>query len=200
MRKVLVEALLVAITGAVLAFAANAFSSRGLKLNRDYFRGAAPIKAPTHQASSSVTTNNAVTSAADETVARLRSKGLQVIDGEQAVSLFQDPRYEQGLIIFVDARKDDLYKAGHIPGAYQYDHIYPERYLAALLPACNTAQQVVVYCDGGACELSEIAAEDLRGPVAVPNEKISVYAGGMHDWEKRKLPIETGDRKSGQLK
>jgi len=123
-----------------------------------------------------------------------------VADGEQALSLFHDARYEQGLIIFVDARNDDHYRQGHIPGAYQFDHMYPEKYLGAVLPACNTAQQVVVYCDGGDCELSEFAAEFLRGSAGVANDKLFVYSGGLKEWERRHLPLEIGERKSGQFR
>ena len=206
MKKVLVEAALVSITGAALAFIANGVSNRGLKLTRNYFPGASrpslTAKPATNTGNKAFnTTNAAATVSADQdAVARLRGKGFQVADGDQAVSLFRDPRYEQGLVVFVDARNDEHYKHGHIPGAYQFDHMYPERYLGAVLPACTTAQQVMVYCDGGDCELSEFAAEFLRGSAGVPNDKLFVYAGGLKEWEKRHLPLEIGERKSGQFK
>src|SRR5206468_11489654 len=123
----------------------------------------------------------------------------QVVDGQQALALFKDPHYEQGQIIFIDARNDDQYRQGHIPGAYLFDHIYPEKYLPAVLPACTAAQQIVVYCHGGDCELSEFAAELLRGSAGVPNEKLFIYAGGINSWQAHKLPVESGDRKSGQI-
>jgi len=203
-KKVLVEAALVAITGGALAFLTNSLSSRGLKLTRNYFPGAnrpsLTARAATNPAGGSGTTNIATASAEQEAIARLRGKGFQVADGEQALSLFHDARYEQGLIIFVDARNDDHYKHGHIPGAYQFDHMYPEKYLGSVLTACNTAQQVVVYCDGGDCELSEFAAEFLRGSAGIPNDKLFVYSGGLKEWEKRHLPLEIGERKSGQFR
>ena len=46
MKKLLLEAVLVAMTGAVLAFAANALSPRGLQLSRNYFPRA-DVAAPT---------------------------------------------------------------------------------------------------------------------------------------------------------
>ncbi len=75
-----------------------------------------------------------------------------------------------------------------------------ERYLGAVLPACNAAQQVVVYCDGGDCELSEFAAEFLRSSAGVANDKLFVFSGGLKEWERRQLPLEIGERKSGQFR
>ena len=204
MKKVLVEAALVAITGAALAFLANGLSGRGLKLTRNYFPGANRPSLTTRAANNPVSgaggTNLATASAEQDVIARLRGKGFQVADGEKALAFFHDPRFEQGLVIFVDARNDDHYKQGHIPGAYQFDHMYPEKYLGGVLPACNTAQQVVVYCDGGDCELSEFAAEFLRSSAGVANDKFFVFSGGLKEWERRHLPLEIGERKSGQFR
>ena len=70
--------------------------------------------------------------------------------------------------------------------------------LGPVLPACTVAQQIVIYCHGGDCEFSEFAAELLHS-ANVPNEKIFIYANGMPGWEARKLPLESGDRNSGQI-
>jgi rhodanese-related sulfurtransferase len=201
-KKVLAEALVVALAGAIVAFAANALSSRGLKLTRNYFPGTIRSSGSTATASSAPSTTPGTNkpSPVQMAVARLKEKGMQVVDDDQAVALFKDPRYEQGAIIFIDARNDEHYKEGHIPGAYQLDHMYPEKYLGTLLPACNVAQQIVVYCNGGDCELSEFAAEMLRSSAGVPNEKLFIYAGGINGWQARGLPMETGERKSGQFR
>ena len=195
MKKVLLEAALVAITGAALAFAANAFSNRGLKLTRDYFPGAKRAAIPL-----ATTGTNAAQTAVAATTARLREEGLQVVDSDQALQLFHDPRFEQGLVVFVDARNDEHYHEGHIPGAYQFDHYHPENYLAALLPVCQVAQQIVVYCAGGDCHDSEFAALFLRDSAKISADKLSVYAGGINEWSGRGNPVETGERKSGQMR
>jgi rhodanese-related sulfurtransferase len=133
-------------------------------------------------------------------VARLKEKGLQVVDSAQAESLFQDPRFQQDSIIFIDARNDDHFREGHIPRAYQFDHYHPETYLAAILPACQRAEQIVVYCSGGDCEDSEHAAISLRDSGAAAKEKLFVYPGGIKDWEASGRPVETGTRGSGQIR
>jgi len=196
MKNVLGEAVLVAVLGATLSFAANSLSRRGLKLTTDYFPGGNHPSIPTRVAGAA--TNTAATPA-QMALERLRQKGLQVVDDEQIQTLFHDPRYEQGGIIFIDARNDEEYERGHIPGAYHLDHMYAAKYLGAVLPACGLAQQIVVYCHGGDCELSEFAAELLRNSAGVPNEKLFIYAGGINSWQAHKLPLESGGRKSGQL-
>jgi rhodanese-related sulfurtransferase len=200
-RNVLFEAVLVCVAGMALAFAANALSPRGLDLARNYFPGGEHRHAVLNRAGTMDGTNATATNAhvSGAIAARLQSKGLQPIAHAEVEQLFRDPRYEMGLIVLVDARNDQHYQQGHIPGAYQFDHFRPQNYMADVLPACLMAEQVIVYCSGGECEDSESAAIFLRD-AGVANEKIRIYAGGIHEWTQAGLPIETGARKSGQLR
>ena len=202
MKRVLLEAVLVAAIGTALAFVANALSPRGLKLTRDYFPGSnrsgARLQPATNEAQGAAGAGLAKPSAAEMALARLKEKGLQVMDCKQAQEVFHDPRFAQGAIVFIDARNDEHYQKGHIPGAWQFDRYHPENYLAAVLPVCQMAQQVVVYCAGGDCEDSEFAALFLRDSAQVPGEKLFVFAGGWTEWTERGLPVETGSRNSGQ--
>lgn len=202
MKKTLLEALLVALAAALFAFAANALSPRGLKLTRNYFPGdttEGPVPLPAQGDHSPPGASTNASGASDVVVARLKEKGLQVVDSAQVEALFQDPRFQQDSIIFIDARNDDHYQQGHIPRAYQFDHYHPESYLATIIPACQRAQQIVVYCTGGDCEDSEHAAISLRDSGAAAKEKLFVYPGGIKDWEAKGRPVETGARGSGQI-
>lgn len=200
MRRVLLEALLVAAVGAALSFAANALSPRGLKLTRDFFgsdaRGSTNSAIGTNQ-SIALGTNGAA--AIEAMKARLEAKGLHVADSNRVVALFHDPRLQQGLVAFVDARETSHYEEGHIPGAYQLDYYRPENYLPTVLPVCQLAQEIVVYCNGGNCEDSEFAANFLLA-AGIPKEKLLVYGGGMTEWETNGLPVEIGFRQSGQIR
>lgn len=202
-KKVLWESLLVAVIGIALAFAANAISPRGLQLTTDYFPDANPSSRPKTTATpltpSLGNTNVAVPPPAQLLAARLQAKGLQLVTSDQAAQLFRDPRYEQELIVFIDARDDQHYQQGHIPGAYQFNHYRAENYLATVMPVCQTAQQIVVYCTGGDCEDSEFAAIFLR-QAGISPEKLFVYAGGMAEWNTNGLPVEIGARKSGNFR
>ncbi|HVV73715.1 MAG TPA: rhodanese-like domain-containing protein [Verrucomicrobiae bacterium] len=198
--SLLLETLVVAAIGMGLALAANSLSPRGLSLTRNYFPGghAATLAAPSgtndaaHAASAGAPGPQAVLAA------QLRQEGLGLADSNEVVRLFHDPRTQQGQVIFIDARDDEHYTQGHIPGAYQLDYYHPGTYLATVLPMCQIAQQIVVYCNGGDCEDSKHTAVFLRD-AGVPGTKLLVYAGGIGEWTTNGLPVETGARNSGVL-
>ena len=204
LKRVLLEALVVAAVGLAFALLANLVSPRGLSLTRNYFPGSATTHRKIDVANSNFNAaapanNGAGQSAQEAVTARLKEKGLQPIDSREAMQLFHDPQYALELIVFIDARDDRHYTEGHIPGAYQFDRYYPEKHLLAVLPACLNATKIVVYCSGGNCEDSEFAALTLKDAGALL-ERIVVYAGGMTEWAAKGLPIEVGGRNSGKMR
>lgn len=199
MKRVLQEAALVAVIGATLAFAANSLSSRGLQLTRDYFPGAKPTLPPPAATNLAGTASAPTNSPLESLAARLQRDGLQLADSNQVAQLFGDPRRELNEVIFIDARDEEHYRAGHIPGAYLFDRFRPENYLTNVVPVCLTAQQIVFYCNGGDCDDSEHAAIMLRDSMALPKEKVFVYGGGLAEWITNGMPVEVGARNSGQL-
>jgi len=202
-KNVLLEALLVVVVGAAFALAANRISPRGLALSRNYFPAGTHnlvAVAPTAgRGPNAAGTNAAALSPAELLAAELKEKGLQLIDQHKAVQFFRDPRRQQGAVVFVDARDEQRYRAGHIPGAYEFDPYRPEKYFDTVLPVCQAAEQIVVYCNGGDCDDSETAALLLRD-VGIANQKLMVYGGGIKAWTANNLPVELGDRNSGNLR
>jgi|SRR5215471_6015296 len=197
-KKILKEATLVAILGISFGYLANYFSPKGLGLSHNYFPGNTRSSNPPATETNSKTpppnfgTNGNTVSASESPAAlRLKQNGLQMVDAAQMFQLFNDPRYGQHLVVFIDARDDKHYAEGHIPGAYQFDHYHPEKYLATIFPVCQSAEQVIVYCNGGDCEDSEYAAIMLRD-AGIPNQKLFVYSGGITEWTAKKFPLETG--------
>ena len=201
-RNVLREALFVAVIGAVFAFGANLISPRGLALTRNYFPAGisrpVPAAPGVGSARDVANTNPPVPSPAQLLAAQLKELGLQWVDGHQAAQLFHDPRFQQGSIAFIDARDEQHYREGHIPGACEFDPYYPEKYFATVLPVCQAAEQIVVYCNGGDCDDSESAAITLRD-VGIANRKLFIYTGGITEWTTNRLPVEIGGRNSGNL-
>src|SRR5881296_2609904 len=204
LKRVLLEALSVAALGLAFALVANAISPRGLSLTRNYFPKAGraavnPRLTPPREGSNTVTSaggqasvsarSTASVAVRDPVAAHLREEGLQPIDRKETEQLFRDPQFEQGLTVFVDARNDEHYQQGHIPGAYQFDRYYPEKHLMALLPVCLNATKVVVYCTGGSCEDSEFAALALKD-AGVATDHLFVYVGGITDWSTNGLQVE----------
>ena len=196
-RSVLREALLVAAAGSVLAFGANQVSPRGLALTRNYFP--AGISHPAPAAHDVASTNGPTPSPAQLLAMRFKEQGLQSVDGRQAAQLFHAPRFQQGKIVFIDARDQQHYREGHIPGAFEFDPYYPEKYFPTALPVCQAAEQIVVYCNGGDCDDSESAVILLKD-VGISNQKLFVYTGGIPDWITNGLPVEVGGRNSGNLR
>lgn len=189
--NVLREGCGVLVIGGLVALTANFLSPRGLSLTRDYFPLPAQAKAP-----ASISGEGDFP---DLTGGHLTAQGLQLADHALAARLFKDPRRVQELIVFVDARDEQHFTAGHVPGAYPFDRYRLESYLPALLPVCQTAETIVIYCTGGNCEDSEFAALALRD-AGVSNEKLFVYSGGITEWQSSGLPLETGSRNSGTLR
>jgi rhodanese-related sulfurtransferase len=190
------EALSVLAAGVLLAFGANLVSPRGLILTRNYFPGDG------HRSSLTATnlagTNLLALSPAQLLAWRLREQGLQLLDGPQTRQLYRDPRLPRGLLLFIDARDEELYRAGHIPGAWEFDPYRPEKYFPAVYPLCQAAEQIVIYCQGGDCDDSESAALTLRD-VGIATNKLFIYMGGLTEWATNGLPVEVGERNSGTL-
>lgn len=197
--QVLREAAFLAGIGLALALFANAVSPRGLSLTRDYFPGTQSRGKPGNPPQPGTTNSATPSTPAAQMRNRLQSHGLALADSNQVIGLFRDPRYQLDLVVFVDARNDQHYAEGHIPGARQFDHYRPERYLEAVVPACEAAEQIVVYCNGGDCEDSEFTALALS-EAGIPKTKLLIYGGGFAEWTANGLPVELGLRNSGNLK
>jgi rhodanese-related sulfurtransferase len=86
-------------------------------------------------------------------------------------------------VLWVDARSEDDYEAGHVPGAISlnlenWDQLFPK-----FLDSWTRDKKVVVYCSAATCELSREVAERLR-----KNGLSSVYVlkGGWEAWKNQK--------------
>ena len=200
------ESLLVTGIGSVLALAANTLHPSGVRLGRDYFpRRNPPAVSPAAAAQAEPSEpepppvqDEFSAPALDRAAARIEQQGFQVMRHDEVVALFDDPLTREGYNIFIDARNDRAFTAGHIPGAYQLDHYHIEDYIDQVLPACLSAMTIVVYCGGGECEDSEFTTLELfdRG---VDPSRVFVYPGGMSLWQQSGQPVEKDTRGSGRI-
>lgn len=97
-----------------------------------------------------------------------------------------DALFAKEMAVFVDARDLKKYNAGHIPGAVHLPtDDYRDKKAAFAMPK---GLLLVVYCDGGDCELSHELADLLieRG-----YQKVRVYEGGFEEWSQLSMPVET---------
>lgn len=190
-RFLLFDALIILVAGILGGFLLNEISPWGVDLARDHFPGVengdvAPTPLDEHSDAEE----------RDAVERKIAERGLIAIDFEEAVALFQSREYADGRVIFVDARVASEYSAAHIPGAYLLDRFRLTQYIDEVLPVCLAADIVVVYCTGGRCEDSIFAAEDLRD-LGVGPDRLRIYPGGMDEWHKEEMPIESGARVGG---
>lgn len=202
--RTLVEAVGVVVVGLGLALAANYLSPRGLSLGRDYFPATPTVPPATGSPPPSTgplpPTPDATNppASAQSVQARLAARGFRFLDATEARALFNDPRREQELVVFIDARNERHYEEGHVPGAYVFDHYYADRYLPDVMVVCQQAETIVLYCTGGNCEDSEFAAVALK-EAGIPAERLAVFVGGMAEWQANGWPVEVGPRGSGVI-
>jgi rhodanese-related sulfurtransferase len=241
-KRVLLEAMIVIVVGAVAGLAANAASSDPLSLTRNYFpkqrfvrqqpeTGTQPVSesessttkpdsetsSSTQDASQTTSDSSASSSSRDkadgndpadaqqstldieieQTTQYLHEIGLQTIQHDEAVEMFEHDYYREGLYLFLDARPASHYRDGHIPGAYSIDHFASDLQskIDELMPLMQSAIKIVIYCNGGQCEDSELLAFDLLN-AGVDLNKVYVYVGGMRQWVEQGRAVETGQRKS----
>jgi rhodanese-related sulfurtransferase len=193
-KDVLFECAVVAICGALIGLGANAVSPRGLKLGRNYFPPPAPETQQSSMPSQSVPNTGSTNAAALQPAPH----GFSLVESNYVAEAFDSPERALNLLIFVDARDAAHYQRGHIPGAYLLDYYRPEAHLPTVLPAAFVADRIIVYCNGGDCEDSQLAASLLRDS-GVPREKLHLYTGGFMEWSTNGLPVEIGARNSQQL-
>lgn len=122
---------------------------------------------------------------------------FQVVDMEDVRKIYLDDRTAYGMNVFVDARPDAPFEAGHIPGAVQCDYYRLDFYIDSVLARVAGAEKVIVYCNGGDCEDSLHVCGELLN-YEVPWHSIYLFKGGWEAWKETDLPIETGSEGGSQ--
>lgn len=208
-RRILVEVLLILALGSAIGLTANAFHRNGINLNTNYFASLkatpAPIPSPSPNPNASGTTDPIETDRWPDVPDELRSVfirlddlGYQPITFAQARAIAESPFARDGVYLIIDARDEEKFGAGHIPHAWLLDHFHKDRYLAELQPMLDVAEKIMVYCNGGHCDDSELVAADLL-ELGIDPMRMFIYAGGMSQWRDKGMPVETGSRGSGRI-
>ena len=103
---------------------------------------------------------------------------------EEAVRLF-----EGGAALFVDARSEADYRAGHIKGAVNIPDLDFENHIGSFLEKTAADTVLINYCEGDACTLSISLAEKLS---LSGFESVFHLKNGWGQWKERGLPIASG--------
>jgi len=192
------ELLALAVIGLVVGLSANSLRAKGsLELGKDYFYIPPTEKLPEPDHTNGTdkvepgTSNPKQPEGGGEPVSEKPKYPYQTIDYAGVVAVLKDPDTQTGLNVFVDARNDHAYEAGHIPGAVQCDPYNVPQYWDNVEPRVMGALKVVVYCGGGDCEDSAYMCRELVNQ-GVPMEAIYLYEGGWNEWDAKHGPVETG--------
>lgn len=103
--------------------------------------------------------------------------GVPLIAVQQAVTLGR-----QQSILWIDARSESAFAAGHIPTAQRLALQDWEALLPGIVEVWDPANPIIVYCDAAACDLSRQVARRLRAELqAYP---IYVLEGGWEAWHR----------------
>lgn len=134
------------------------------------------------------------------TVNALRPGGLPVLQAKESMVQVSDANGTialkdalvlsmSGRALFLDARSDWEYENGHIQNALP---IPPDEFDYALelyRPRLDKAQNLITYCDGELCELSNKLADKLR---SAGFANVYVLKNGWTLWNNEGLPTEKG--------
>ena len=87
-------------------------------------------------------------------------------------------------VMWVDARPDAQFQAGHIPNAIQLNEDRWDELLPQLLGTWSPDRKVVVYCSSQSCAASHEVAKRLRENAGLKD--VYVLKGGWETWQATK--------------
>lgn len=209
-KQAIIELMLLTLASVGVALAANEIRERkAIDLTKDYFKKSSD--APRHATDLEPKANTAaspVAKSADPkhpaTTARSSTEkptpaparkhiehDFQTVTVDEAHEILDDPKTGQGLNVFVDARDDENFAEGHIPGAIQCFPYEIQLCIDRVSAAAMGAEKVIVYCGGGDCEDSIFMSRELQD-MGVPYDAIYLFEGGWKEWSAKGLHTEKG--------
>jgi len=100
-------------------------------------------------------------------------------------------RFDKKNCVFLDARKPEEYREGHIAGALNFYGNELDRFAPQVIPQLtDKGQEIIVYCHGGDCDLSLLVAKSL---IESGYTRVEIFAGGWPEWKKAGYPVDPGD-------
>ncbi|MBA3833063.1 MAG: rhodanese-like domain-containing protein [Chthoniobacterales bacterium] len=86
------------------------------------------------------------------------------------------------MVLWVDARPNEEFARGHIPGALALNEDDWNGLLPQVLAAWSPERKLVVYCSRKSCNASHAVAERLRHEAGLKN--VDVLPGGWEEWKE----------------
>ncbi len=119
-------------------------------------------------------------------VPRRTIEGVGEVSLKEAWSL-----YKQKTGLFVDARSEAEFDAGHIPGALLLPLDDFDEVLSSWTNLIPSDTLLITYCAGAGCDSSLDVAESLKEE---GYSRVKVFFGGWKKWKDAGYPVEREDR------
>ena len=180
MKTTLLPAIAIVILGSLVGVGVNAVRGRdSISLGRNYFK----------IASSAGSQETPTPHKEDVPATEAPKHPFTPASIGEMIDWCQSQEYASGQVVFIDARNDEAYEEGHIPGAFQVDNYNFDRDFPLFQQDIEEADVVVVYCGGGECEDSIFVASALEG-LGIARSKLRVFEGGINQWLAEDLPVD----------
>lgn len=122
--------------------------------------------------------DNKTQNKAQEQIANDNGKNeIRTITYAQLLKTIGNPEF-----IIIDARREDEFNKGHIPSAINIYALDEPDVRVPKMMNLSDSKTLIVYCDGGHCDLSHQLAKELTD--AMHFKKVFLYAGGWEEWTK----------------
>ncbi|MFC1468070.1 rhodanese-like domain-containing protein [Verrucomicrobiota bacterium] len=110
--------------------------------------------------------------------------------GIEVIPLFEVARaVSDNSALFVDARPEDKFSTGHIPGAVNVPRGDADAQMRLMERLIENQQPMIVYCDGQTCDDALNLCRELK---ANGYENLRLFADGIEMWRRFKWPLEKG--------
>jgi rhodanese-related sulfurtransferase len=162
MKGVLKQLVILLIMPTTLAFICNHFSPRGIPIIGQWDIEKGVVRAMSnHEA---------------------RIPDLEIDSVEEAKAIFDSDQ-----AVFVDARSEESYLSGHIPGSIHLQPYSGTQKMAEFKDKVEEDTLIVTYCSGRECEDSHLLAERFMDEGFF---EVRVFIDGFPAWESKGYPTE----------
>lgn len=96
--------------------------------------------------------------------------------------------YDAGDVVFIDARPEEDFNEGHIPGAVSMPVFSFEDYIETFYNTHPTATHIITYCSGRECQDSHELAQLL---IDIGYSHVNVFIDGFPAWQEQGFPVES---------
>ena len=189
-KKTVVEAIVLGILGLALGFGANTVRGSGaIKPTKNYFATGVSVDSPARNPALPVAPTDGRPTV--KSTGQHRKHDYQTMSFDEVTEVFADRDTELGLNLFVDARRAEDYREGHIPGAI---HCFPFKIqdcIEEIIERGAAAERIIAYCAGYNCEDSIFLCREMI-EAGILYEQVYLYEGGLTQWTTKDQPIEKG--------